>query len=118
MATELIKSGKVKVKYRFPNDYNPVYVNGAWGGLTSQREICINFYLERAPLPNEEVLELEAGGKVKLVERLPRDEDVNATVLRYIGPGIVINLSTARLVLEFLQERVNEFEAAMGAQNK
>ncbi|MFC0297755.1 hypothetical protein [Geobacillus jurassicus] len=47
-------SGKEKVvhfKYLFPDDYNPVYVNGAHGGISPQGEIVVNFYFERRPLP-------------------------------------------------------------------
>ena len=34
---------RVLFKYEFPETYNPVYANGAQGGLTPQGEIALNF---------------------------------------------------------------------------
>jgi hypothetical protein len=45
---------QVRFRYVFPDDYNPVYANGAYGGVTTQREIAIGFYVERYPVPNDE----------------------------------------------------------------
>ncbi len=36
-----------KFKYVFDDDYNPKYVNGAFGGVNPQGEINLNFYMER-----------------------------------------------------------------------
>lgn len=41
------KKNELKFKYIFDDSYNPVYVNGAHGGVTPRGELVVNFYLER-----------------------------------------------------------------------
>ena len=47
------KKPEIVFKYIFNYAYNPVYVNGAHGGLSPRGELVMNFYLERPPLPEE-----------------------------------------------------------------
>ena len=53
--------GKLKCKYIFKDDFNPVYVNGAQGGINMQGEIVVNFYLERNALPISQTYRIEEG---------------------------------------------------------
>lgn len=41
----------IKIKYIFRDHYNPVYANGAYGGITPSGEIVASFYFEKHPLP-------------------------------------------------------------------
>jgi hypothetical protein len=60
---------KVNIIYKFPKDYNPIYVNGAYGGATPKKEIIINFFLERMPIPKEENIEVNDFSMVELAEQ-------------------------------------------------
>lgn len=44
---EAMDLDKINFKYKFSDAYNPVYVNGAYGGVNPRGEIVINFYFER-----------------------------------------------------------------------
>ncbi len=38
---------EIKFTFIFPDDYNPAFANGVWGGVTPKGELNMNFYLER-----------------------------------------------------------------------
>ena len=101
----------INFKYKFTDDYNPVYINGAFGGPGPGGEIVANFYLERTPIPNnEKVLFKEDDARVTQVE--PKDHDV--TVLRYVSTGIIMNLDTAKAVHEWLGNHIKHMEKQQG----
>ncbi|ALA70050.1 hypothetical protein GT50_07420 [Geobacillus stearothermophilus 10] len=105
-------SGKEKAvhfKYLFPDDYNPVYVNGAHGGISPQGEIVVNFYFERRPLPYEETYVFEGTGQpARKTDVRPPDHEEN--VIRYVSTGVVMNLETAKLFHEWLGEHIMMLE--------
>lgn len=85
----------VNFKYKFPEDFNPVYINGAYGGSTPQGELVMNFYLERQPIPYSETVELEENDLLS-DRRTLTPENHNLNIIRYISSGIVMNLETAK----------------------
>jgi hypothetical protein len=107
----------VKFKYIFPDDYNPVYANGAYGGITTKGEMVINFFLERTGLPYFETFELKEGGEIgDMIGRDP--ERMPPNIVRFVSTGVVLNYESAKTIrdwldrhlaqLEKLQEKVNE----------
>lgn len=52
----------LKFKYKFPENFNPTYTNGVYGGIAPQGEIVMNFFFERPPLPYVENFELGEEG--------------------------------------------------------
>jgi hypothetical protein len=100
------KPDQIKFKYKFPDNYNPVYVNGAFGGITANGELVLNFYLERHALPVSQTMELLANGQLgNEVGREP--EDLRASMVRYIGPGIVLSPLGAEAIYRFLEQQLN-----------
>jgi len=111
-------SKKILIKYKFPDLYSPPYCNGAWGGFTAQGEVCLHFYLERAPLPNAEVYGVDAAGNLAgPIDRLPKIE-ADAMALRMVTTGVVMNITTAKAVVAFLQKKIEEHETAARATDK
>jgi len=51
----------ITYKYIFEKDYNPLYVNGAQGGINPLGEIVIDFYLERNAIPVSQTCEIKDG---------------------------------------------------------
>ncbi|MGG6439541.1 hypothetical protein ABET52_04200 [Saccharococcus caldoxylosilyticus] len=95
----------VNFKYVFADDYNPVYVNGAHGGISPQGEIVINFYFERRPLPYEEIYKFdEKGQPTGEIEVKPSNHNEN--IIRYVSTGIVMNLESAKIFHEWLREHI------------
>ena len=111
MATE----NKLTFKYRYPDDYNPHYINGAQGGINVQGEIVVNFYFERIPLPNSITQELNNGGVLgNVVETDPID--LTNSVLRYVQSGIVMNLEVANQIYKWLGEQIKALESQKQSQ--
>jgi len=97
-------------KYIFTHDYNPVYVNGAHGGVTPRGELAINFYQERQPLPNSITHELNPNGTIG-TEVAVQPDDLTRSLVRFVSSGVVLNQQTAREIYYWLGEKIREMES-------
>ena len=104
------KNPEFTFKYIFTYDYNPVYANGAHGGVTPRGELVVNFYQERQPLPNALTHELHPNGTIGR-EVAAEPDDLNRSLVRYVSHGIVVNYQTARELHFWLGEKIKEMEA-------
>lgn len=105
-------------KYIFTYDYNPVYVNGAHGGISPRGEIIANFYLERPPLPNEITHAINPDGSIgaDIIEADPKN--LNSTIVRYVSSGVVLNYQNAKALHAWLGDKVEELERMMQAREE
>ena len=109
--TNKAKATKVKFRYIFPDDYNPVYVNGTYGGITSRGEIAMNFYLERQALPYEVVHKLSDKGEIKeQISREPEESEDTVTAVRFISTGVVLSYDTAVVIRDWLSGKISDVE--------
>jgi len=92
-------------KYKFSEDYNPHYVNGAYGGISPTGEIVVNFYFERTPVPYEEKVQTEDG---ETVEVKPKNHEEN--MIRFVPTGVVMNLESAKSIHDWLGEHIEFLE--------
>ena len=99
----------VAFKYVFRYDYNPVYVNGAHGGVSPRGDLVVNFYLERQPLPNELTHGINPDGSIGNVVAVD-PEDLNASLVRYVTNGMVLNYQDARDIHRWLGDKIEEME--------
>ena len=104
------RNPQFKFKYVFTYDYNPVYVNGAHGGVTPRGELVINFYQERQPLPNSITQEVNPNGTIG-AEVAVEPEDLNRSLVRFVSNGVVLSHNTARELHYWLGEKLKEMEA-------
>lgn len=104
----------LKFKYIFSDDYNPVYVNGAQGGVNPQGEIVANFYLERLALPNSQTQVVTPEGKLGGVIKSD-PEDLNQSFVRFIKNGIIMNLQSAKSIHTWLGGLIEQCENAYKA---
>lgn len=104
------KKKELKFKYVFADVYNPVYVNGAHGGVTPRGELVVNFYLERQPLPQAISHEINANGSIGR-EAAVQPADMNNSLVRFVSSGVVINHQTARELHFWLGGKLKEMEA-------
>jgi hypothetical protein len=103
------KNPNFKFKYIFTYDYNPVYINGAHGGISPRGELVVNFYQERAPLPNAITHELNPNGTIGS-EVAVEPEDLHRSLVRFVTNGVVVNYQTARELHAWLGEKIREME--------
>lgn len=100
----------IKYKYIFDPNYNPIYVNGAYGGINPRGEIIVNFYLERIAIPNTQTIEVE-GNQIKeelIEEREPKDHA--RSFVRFIESGIILDYSNAKAIHSWLGKHIESLE--------
>lgn len=103
------ENGKIKFKYIFPDNYNPVYCSGALGGITPSGEIVANFFLERMPIPKSITNSLDESGNLgKIAATEPKD--LNETFIRYISTGIILSEENARSIYDWLGEQIEKLD--------
>src|SRR5512138_1139263 len=104
------KKPEVIFKYIFNYAYNPVYVNGAHGGISPRGELVMNFYLERPPLPTEISHEINPNATIgEVVAETPAN--LNNSMVRFIDSGVILNYESARNIHFWIGERLKELEA-------
>ncbi len=105
---------KIVFKYLFAEDYNPVYVNGAHGGVSPRGEIVVHFYLERPGVPVSITHEVTPAGSIgPEIDEVPND--FKQTLYRAVESGIVMNYESGRSFHHWLGERLKELEAVQQA---
>ena len=103
----------ISFKYIFKYDYNPVYINGAHGGVSPRGEIVANFYLERQPLPNEITHAINPDGTIgaDIIDVDPKN--LNNIIVRYVSSGVVLNHQNAKALHNWLGDKIAELERLM-----
>ncbi len=99
---------KISFKYKYRDDYNPTYVNGAYGGITVKSEIVANFFLERHCLPKKEILQIDEKEVTSTIEYDPKD--LQQSRLRFVECGVVMNVQTAKEIVEWLKDKISLIE--------
>lgn len=111
----MASESKITFKYIYQDDYNPVYVNGAHGGINVQGEIIANFYFERIPMPYKITNEVNNEGVVgEIMDTDPKD--LSKSIVRYVQSGIVMNLEVAKQVYDWLGKQIALRESQMKVQ--
>jgi hypothetical protein len=108
----------ITFKYIFKYDYNPVYVNGAHGGISPRGEIIANFYLERPPLPNQISHAINSDGSIGADIIAADPEDLNSSIVRYVSNGVVLNHQNAKALHSWLGEQIEALEGMMAARGE
>jgi hypothetical protein len=101
---------ELKFKYIFDYGYNPIYVNGAHGGVSPRGELIMNFYLERMALPESITHEINPNGTIGK-ETAAEPDDLANSMVRFIESGVVMNYQNAKELHLWLGERIKEMEA-------
>ena len=100
---------QIKFKYVFAENYNPVYCNGAFGGISTHGEIVANFFLERMPIPNSMTNLVNPDGSLGGVVSVD-PETLDETIIRHVSTGIVLNEESAKAIHAWLGNQIQELE--------
>lgn len=114
-------SGKrvIEFKYIFEDSYNPKYVNGVHGGPTPSGDLVMHFYLERTPLPNTVVHDVDESGALIPDSLTTSPPAGKPALVRVVENGVVMNLSFALILRNWLSEQLKSsgFETSISDQN-
>lgn len=100
----------IKCKYIFADDYNPVYINGAQGGINPLGEILINFYLERHPIPISQTYSVVGNSIGPEKEDEVEPNDLKNSFVRFITNGVIMNYQTAKEIHKWLGKHIETLE--------
>jgi len=98
---------KAKVIFEKDNKYISLYVNGAWGGLTSNKEIRMELYSELQNQANIITYEISDTGSLgKEISREPEINMEEIEMTRTLLAGITMQIETAESIGKWLLEKV------------
>ncbi|MFW6118750.1 MAG: hypothetical protein ACOC7S_00280 [Planctomycetota bacterium] len=95
-------------RYIFADDYNPVYVNGAYGGITPKKEIVAHFFLERHAVPRSVTHEVDDEGMIGA--EVETEPEVREMLVRFVPSGVVLSLDGAKQIRDWLDRQIDRLE--------
>jgi len=102
-------SQEIKVKYEYASDYRKIPATGAWGGLTPNGEVVVNFFVEFITKPDSIKIRIDETG---IIEQ-KNQEHKDMTWTREILVGIVLRPDIAESIGQFLLKYAKEGEQAL-----
>lgn len=96
---------KTKIRYIKAYDYKVSLANGFYGGFNTNGLFNLNFYTDRVVIPDSEEVEFDENNK-KIGSTFEKDGDS----VREVQFGAVIDLKTAKMVADWLNRKVKEYE--------
>ena len=104
----------VAFQYTYADYFRNVYSNGVWGGTNPHGEIVMNFFLEKIQPPEITKHKATESGRLELLSRDPYPD----LIIREFQVGVVLNLSVARSVRDWLSDKIESMESAIAAAKK
>ena len=101
---------QITFKYKYDPNYNPVFSNGVYGGMTPRGEIVMNFFTERPALPKEETYQI-IGNMLSPIPNSPKPENLHQSAVRFIECGVIIDEVTAKSIIDWLQHKIDTIQA-------
>lgn len=101
--------GKIRYEYQEDPALSMQYAHGVWGGINPQGEIEINFYTEQEKIPEISERYLKPDGSYG--SEMTLAEEDTRVVRRKIQAKVLVNQHTARALLNWLAEKLENLEA-------
>jgi len=101
--------------YKYPNDYEPKYITGAYGGIDPQGEISVHFFRDGRSLLKTVTTDTSLEGDV-LSEVVTSPEEGIKTLERSVLQGIIMSKATAKAVHRWLGGILEALEETEGLQ--
>ena len=106
------KITQVVHRYEKSSDYKTCYVDGVYGGLTPQGNINCSVFIEKLETPVEVTSKINENGTVgKELSRIPaitKDEEI--VIIREIQGSFTMNLETAKVVRDWIEDKIKIIE--------
>ena len=97
------KVQSIKVYYRRDKNYRIFPATGAFGGLTPQGEICVDFFVERGLPPKHVTMQIGPGTTAREM-KIEEEEHL----VREMLVGLVLRPDIALSIGRFLIDKANE----------
>ena len=101
---------KARFIYNTPEDYEPIYINGVYGGLTPRGELLAHFFYEYAGTLEQEsyniVENMLDDESKKVIHRNFREEN-EIVYQRDLKVGIIIPASQIQSMINWMQEKLD-----------
>jgi hypothetical protein len=109
------KSGKklpkeIDVHYLKTPNYRTFHVDGVFGGLTPNRFLYLELFLQRLATP--QIIKHAVTNDGKLGEEIQRIGKKG--LIREIEAGLVMDLQVAKILRDWLDKRIKEFSQKVG----
>lgn len=104
---EIIEMDDLVFKHYFDDNYDPEYINGAFGGILPTGELVVHFYMDRLPIPNETKTIFSEDGVIE--DNLTIDPE-DFKIRRVIKNGIIMSIDTAKSISDWLRGMVDDME--------
>jgi hypothetical protein len=103
---------KVKFNYIKSNLFRVIHTDGVTADFNPNGDIAINLYSQRFSIPEEVIFDLSEEGKLVGEGVIIKKEgsNIDAEIIREIDILALMNLETAKELLNQLQEIVAEYE--------
>ena len=100
---------EVSFKYTYAEQFKVLYANGVWGGPNAHGDIVMNFFIERQKPPEETTHIILPEGKLDEKSRTPKKD----LLIREFQTSVILNLSIAKSVREWLNDKIEVLENAI-----
>jgi hypothetical protein len=97
---------RLKIRYIKSYDFKTTLATGVYGGVAPNGLINMNFFHERAVLPDSEIVNINDQGVQIGIPEVDKDGDIT----RELHSGILLDVNTARVVASWLESKIKEFE--------
>lgn len=105
---------EVEFHYIKSNHFRVIHGDGVYGGVTPRGFIHLNFFSERAPIPQKITHEVTVSGQL--------GKEISAEgkegIVREVEIGVVISLEQAQSLTKWLQEKIQLIETASKQQRQ
>lgn len=101
----------VDVHYKKTESYRSYHVDGLFGGLTPNGQLYIELFLERLVTPQTIRYTIASDGSLgdeKIGDRIGK-----SGIVREIEAGLIMHISTAKIIKSWLDEKIKEHDAIM-----
>jgi len=99
---------KVVFNYIKSNFFRVIHVDGIIGGPGPRSSISVNFFSERLPIPTRQAFTLNS--ERTLGDEIQTERRARSGIVREVEAGVVMDLSTAKMFLHWLAERIADVE--------
>lgn len=110
-ARKIIEAGEIKFDYIKSNYFRVLHVDGVIGAVTPKLNIRMAVFNERSAIPQEVVQRVSQDGTIG--EEITEKRITRDAIVREVEADIVMDLQTAKIIISWLQARVDQLEGVI-----